>query len=528
MSLRSVPAGWLAVAAGAVVLGLAGTWVSIGLGRPGVSLFHLLVGWTLAASGLVAWRAMPSSRVGLLLALAGAALFLGDFAACLDLSPLTRACLRVPPLAAASGALAWLWTGFLAHAILAFPSGRAGGWSLRVAVAMGYLAAMTPGLWTADLGALALTTALLLVVVITWRTAPRRTRATRGPAVVAATLMAGTCAAAELTARLRAMLPPADPVLGSLALTLRSVTPTGVLPFTSAVVGVVLAAAIVERAGTSARAADRVVELDGLPPGAWAADAADPVEAARLAAAIDHVRRSREANAALQAASQSQLDAVLASRRRLVDAAVDERRDLEQRLHDGAEQRLRELAAALVVAEETHRQAPSPGAPRADAGVPDIAELLARAIDQLAETRREVHELAHGLHPRILDEQGLAGALTDLCARSPIPATFSTDGATPTLPRAVTATAWFLVNEALTNTLKHARANRVDIRLESVLSAIRVTVIDDGAGGAAIRPGGGLDGLRERLDALGGTLRVDSPPGQGTCLIATIPGDEAR
>ena len=142
MNRRGRSVAWTATAGLAVVLGLVGTWVGVGISHPGAGLFHLLCGWGLAFAGLAAWRVAPDSRVGPLLAAAGIGTFLGDAAGCLDISPISRRCLDLPVLAATSRALALLWTGFLAHALLTFPTGRIDDRTTRIAVAAGYLVAL--------------------------------------------------------------------------------------------------------------------------------------------------------------------------------------------------------------------------------------------------------------------------------------------------------------------------------------------------------------------------------------------------
>jgi signal transduction histidine kinase len=164
-------------------------------------------------------------------------------------------------------------------------------------------------------------------------------------------------------------------------------------------------------------------------------------------------------------------------------------------------------------------------AARAVAG-PASGERLEQAQRQLTSALDDLRELALGLHPRELVDHGLAGALTGLAARSAVPVDL--DVAPVAVPRAAEAAAYFLCSEALTNVAKYASASRVAISVERANSHLAVDVADDGVGGADPTRGSGLRGLADRVEALGGALRVDSRPGGGTHLHASIPvdGDE--
>ena len=156
--------------------------------------------------------------------------------------------------------------------------------------------------------------------------------------------------------------------------------------------------------------------------------------------------------------------------------------------------------------------------------MPD-AKAIAVADQAAAELRvaiSELRELARGIHPAILTEAGLAAAIGALAHRSPVPAVV-TDRPDRRLPPAVEATAYFVVSEALANTAKHAGATRVGIAATCTDTILRVEVIDDGVGGADRSHGSGIEGLHDRVAAIGGTMTVDSPPGQGTLLVAEIP-----
>ena len=179
---------------------------------------------------------------------------------------------------------------------------------------------------------------------------------------------------------------------------------------------------------------------------------------------------------------------------------------IQRNLHDGAQQRLTAVLLNL-------------GRIRATSGGGD--PLLDTAIDELAAGLEEIRELASGLHPSLLTERGLAAALEALVLRAPVPVELeSLPGRR--LPEPVEATAYYVVAEALANVQKHAGASRVVVRARTDDELLVVVVDDDGVGGADVA-GSGLRGLADRVDALGGRLMVDSPPGGGTRLRAEIP-----
>jgi signal transduction histidine kinase len=213
-------------------------------------------------------------------------------------------------------------------------------------------------------------------------------------------------------------------------------------------------------------------------------------------------------NERLTAEIREQLAEVQASRARIVSATDEERRRLERDLHDGAQQRLVGLSLKLALAQVG-----------AD---PKAAEALANAQDDLESALAELREFARGVHPSILREDGLDAGVQALARRAsvPIEVTGSVGGR---LPDAVELAAYFFVSEALTNVTKHARATSVTIALTLLDAALIVTVSDDGVGGADTAHGSGLAGLSDRLAALEGRLDVESLPGLGTTLTATIP-----
>jgi PAS domain S-box-containing protein len=200
-----------------------------------------------------------------------------------------------------------------------------------------------------------------------------------------------------------------------------------------------------------------------------------------------------------------------ASRRRLVEAGDAARRRIERDLHDGAQQRF--VAAALTLQVALRHAG---GAP------PAMQELLAEVAGQLAAGSAELRELAHGIHPSVLTARGLDAALRALADRSPVPVALT--GALDRRPSpAAEAALYFTVAEALTNVAKYAEATRATVRLGRRDGRAEVEVADDGRGGARLDGGSGLRGLVDRLAALGGRLRLDSPPGGGTIVRADLP-----
>ena len=200
-----------------------------------------------------------------------------------------------------------------------------------------------------------------------------------------------------------------------------------------------------------------------------------------------------------------------ASRARIVQAGDAERRRLERNLHDGAQQRLVSLALSLRLAQS--RLAEDPAA---------AAALLAQASDELALSLEELRELARGIHPAILTDRGLAPAVEALAARATLPV--EVNGHLPErLPGAVEAAAFYVVSESLTNVAKYASASRARVDLVADDGLLVVEVTDDGVGGADAAKGSGLRGLADRVEALGGRLRVSSELGHGTTVRAELP-----
>jgi PAS domain S-box-containing protein len=200
-----------------------------------------------------------------------------------------------------------------------------------------------------------------------------------------------------------------------------------------------------------------------------------------------------------------------ASRARIIEAGDSERRRLERNLHDGAQQRLVAVSLSLRTCERMLA-----------AGDPQALELLGHAKAELAGALEELRELARGIHPAILTDHGLVPALETLAERAGVPVEISAqlDGR---LPEPVEVAAYYIVAEALTNASKHARASRVQVLIARSNATALVEVADDGIGSADQRRGSGLRGLRDRVEALGGELGLESPEGAGTTITARLP-----
>jgi signal transduction histidine kinase len=215
--------------------------------------------------------------------------------------------------------------------------------------------------------------------------------------------------------------------------------------------------------------------------------------------------------------AQSRSD-LLASRARVVAAADESRRRIERDLHDGAQQRLVTLALKL----RTFQSA-------ADGPVPTpFREELGGLVHDLSDILDDLQEVARGIIPPILKRSGLPPALRSLARRSPIPVRLHTDSLTSRLPERVEVAVYYTVAEALTNVVKHAHASEVRVDLTLGNQSVRLSLGDDGCGGADLSDGTGLVGLKDRVEALNGRIKVHSPPGDGTTLFVEIPIEPAR
>lgn len=234
----------------------------------------------------------------------------------------------------------------------------------------------------------------------------------------------------------------------------------------------------------------------------WVARALAAVDAAMARTLLGPSRREELAR---------RLELLAVSRAEVVEAADAERRRIERDLHDGAQQRLTSLALNLGIARATLTDLPAP----AD-------EAIAQAHDEAKQTLAELREFVRGMHPAVLDDQGLDAALSGIVARARPPVRLRVT-VPDRAPPAVEAVAYFVVSEALTNVTKHASATATDVIVERVGDRLHITVSDNGCGGADPARGTGLRGLAQRVRSVDGTLRVDSPAGGPTTIVAALP-----
>jgi signal transduction histidine kinase len=520
-------------------LGVAGEWVGFGWSDPRHWIPDLIVGWSLIGCGLVASVRRPESRSGTLMAATGFTWFFGNFAST-----------GIGVIDWAASHALFLHRGPLVHLLLAYPSGRLSSRLERATVASGYAVAFVTPVWRSDVATIALASLLVVVGVRAYLRAvgpARRAQMLSLRAVLGLGLVLAGAAAARLafpsssTDELTLLMYEAllcalagGLLAGFLSASWQAAAVTDLVvelgerqsrtlreqlaralgdPTLALGYWLPEAQAFVDADGVPFSLPDRpdravtIVEREDRPIAALVHDPVvldDPglVEAVSLAAGM------AASNARLQAEVRVQVAELGASRRRILEAGDLERRRLESRLHDGAERKLRELGQNV-------RRA------RASARAEATCERIDQAETQLALALEELQQLAHGLHPRVLSERGLAGALASLAARSPEPVAIAVD--VDRLPAPVEAAAYFVCSEALANVAKYASASRVAVSVTARNGRVTVQVEDDGAGGADPARGTGLRGLTDRIDALGGTLRIESPPGRGTRITAVIP-----
>lgn len=203
-----------------------------------------------------------------------------------------------------------------------------------------------------------------------------------------------------------------------------------------------------------------------------------------------------------------------ASRVRIVTAADRTRRQIERDLHDGVQQRLVSLALDQRSALQM-----------VPAELPELQAQSSRVADGLAGAVEELQEISRGIHPAVLTQGGLTPALKTLVRRSAVPVELQVHTQTR-LPEPVEVAVYYVVSEALTNAAKHAHASAVRVAVAARDSVLELSIRDNGCGGADPPRGSGLIGLTDRVDALGGTIEVVSPVGQGTTLLITLPLEE--
>jgi signal transduction histidine kinase len=520
--------GVVALVTAGLAAGLVAEAVAFDWDQPRLWVPDLVVGWTLIGTGIAAWVLRAAPGAGWLMILTGLTWFAG-------LTPAT---------------LYW-HRGPLVHLLIAFSGWRPRSrldWS---GVVVGYVAAASPAIWAND----RVTAVLALGLVgVTWRgyaVAPAPVRQARRAAVQGALALAVVLAVGALA---RTLVPAGDAVTPALLAYQVVVAGIGVfllasLPATSvgAVADVVVE--LGDRRSGSARdrlarvLADPTLEIGYWSPsaGAYLSEEGPPVEVpaqgtgrattqverggARFALlvhdsatlrdpALLHVvveaTRTSDAHLALQRELREQVVQLEESRHRLMIAADQERRRLDDRLRQGPEHRLVTLGKYLSTI---------PGEQGSDPH-------LARARDHVAQARHDLRALSAGLHPRELASEGLAGALTALAQRAPC--RVEIDAQVPPLPQELQIATYFVCSEALANIAKHAQATRGEVTVTVEGGQLVVSVSDDGTGGADPTAGSGLLGLTDRVHALGGALQVTSPPGGGTRIIAHMPVDRSH
>jgi signal transduction histidine kinase len=529
-----------------VAVGLTAEWVGFGWDDPRHWIPDLAVGWSLIGCGLVASRRRPESRTGPLMAATGFIWFLGNFAS-----------VGVAAVAWAAAHLVYLHRGPLVQLVLAYPSGRPGSRLVRGAVAVGYAAAIITPIWRSEAATILLAGLLLAVCAREYGQAVGRARRARLIALQAAaglSLMLAGIAAARL------LLPPEE--VSGLTLLLYEVALcvlaggllAGLLvaPWQQTAVADLVVELGEVRSGTLRGELSRALGDPSLEIGYWLPDRAvfvdpegrvlalpdagsgrsvttveregqpvaalvhDPavLEDPGLLEAVASAAQLAASNARLRAEVQARVVELEVSRRRILMARDEERRRLEHRLREGAERRLGELA-------DTLRRG------RRFASGARTRDQMFRAEDQLARTLEELRRLAHGLHPRVLSEHGLAGALAVLAKDLSLPVEIKISD--DQLPERVAVAVYFVCAEALTNVAKHAAATHIAVAVTSSDGRVRVEIADDGIGGADPAHGSGLRGLADRVETFGGTLLVESTSGHGTRLAAEIPlGGEAQ
>ncbi|MFF1295857.1 MULTISPECIES: sensor histidine kinase [unclassified Streptomyces] len=260
---------------------------------------------------------------------------------------------------------------------------------------------------------------------------------------------------------------------------------------------------------TGAGRAATLIEREGAPVAALVHDAALNEER-ELLDAVGAAGAIALETGRLQAELRAHVDELRGSRARVIEAGQKERQRLERDLHDGAQQRLIALSLDLAMLEASL------------GGDPGTRAQLSQARGEIAISLAELRDVARGLHPAVLSAHGLAVALESLAARAPVPVrlTVRLDGR---LAEAAEVAAYYVVCESLANIGKHARATTATVSVAQADGRVVVEVLDDGRGGADTEGGSGLRGLADRVEALGGRLRVWTSSGTGTRVEAELP-----
>jgi signal transduction histidine kinase len=532
----------LLLGVGAISVGIGAEGARFAWDEPILWLPDLLVGWAMVACGLISiWR--RSSGTGVLLVGAGLTWFLGNLAA-----------LNSPLLAWLAAHALYLHRGVLIHAVLAFPGWRPPTVVSRAVVVVGYVSSLIPSVARNPVAVILVSAIMIAAALWDLRVAVGPSRRVQLIVLRAAVWLGVTLSGTALALLIvpgagagRPVLLAYDAALIALAvgllvaLLLASWERT---PVTDLVVELAvgrtrsiessLARALgdytlqvgywigeyggyVDSAGRPVNLPDpnlgravtpvesegaRIAVLIHDPAAAGGAGLGESVSTATALAAV---------NARLQAQVRDQVAQVQASRRRLVEAGADERRRLERRMHAGAGRELEELAHILSAADNM-------AGPLSET---ELSATIERARRQLDRTRAEIGELARGLYPDALTVGGLAAALSELAEHTAVPVNLSVS-ALGVLAN-VAAVGYFVVAEALANAAKYADASAVTVRIWVQDARLMIQVVDDGVGGADPDQGSGLRGLVDRVEALNGSLHVDSTVGGGTRLAAEIP-----
>jgi signal transduction histidine kinase len=489
----------------------------------------LAAGLALLGGGAVAWTCRPRAGAGPLMVLSGVAWFAGDL----------------------SSALLYAHRGPLVHLLLTYPSGRTSSRVTLAVIAAAYADGLIPDLARSEWTTLALMGAVVLVAARRHRAVAGAERRARAAALACAALLAAALVLAALARLVDAGTDAAAVwvLYGAVAAIGCGLTADllwgrwGRAALTGFVIdlgddhepqalraalartlgdpGLELAyrvdghAGWVDEAGRPvrlpARGGDgrRAVTLIGEEGAPLAALVHDPAALSDpgIVTAVAAAARLAIANVRLQADVAGRVQDVAASRRRLVEAGDEERRRLGEQLGEGPEARLTEVAARL------ERLA-------ADAGG-EVGATLRRLSDEMAITRVQLQEFAQGVRPRTLTDGGLGPALAELAEQSSIPVEVGVPDAR--FAPAQELVAYFVCSEALANIAKYADASHARVTVVASQDTLRVRVADDGVGGADARRGSGLRGLADRVEALGGRLRVESPRGGGTRVEASLP-----
>jgi signal transduction histidine kinase len=527
---RLSPAAWALVAVAAIAV-VAGAEAAGGPEPPELA-GDLAAGLALLGGGAVAWIRRPRAGAGALMILSGASWFAGDL----------------------SSALLYAHRGPLVHLLLTYPSGRTSSRVTTLVIAAAYADGFIPEVARSEWATLALIGAVLVVAVARQRAVGGAERRARAAALAGAALLSATLGLAALGRLFEAGTDSAAVwvVYGAVFAIACGLTADllwgdwGRAALTGFVIDLggrhepqALRAALARTLGDpSLELAYRVddpagwVDEEGrsvaLPDGdrrrdvTLIGDEGEPVAALvhdpaaladpELAVGVASAARLAVANARLQAEVAGRVDDVAASRRRLVEAGDEERRRLGEQLGDGPEARLAAVAARLE---------------RLAAGADgDAGATLRRLTGEVATSRAQLQDLAQGIRPRTLTTGGLRPALTELARRSN--AAVDVEAPDARFAPALELVAYFVCSEALANIAKHAEARRVRVAVTASRHELRVLVEDDGVGGADAGRGSGLRGLADRVEALTGRLRVESPPGGGTRVEAVLPRAGSR